>query len=225
MIKINLLPLEKRKPERTPLPRLFLIIVEAALVSILVFYIIFIYLKISDKDKEIQTLQTNFSQLSLLANEYDKKVSEKSKIEQMVKEIDDVTFRQLKWSEVIDALWDIIYNNPRIWLEEIKILDARGAQTELKKFMPGATFSPRCAIQLKCCAAGENTTAITNFRMDLKKHPKLCRIFDQVNPTPDFKVSLEEDSEEKFFISFTVILFNIGGQTTKESASLSPLPK
>src|SRR6185436_7575887 len=55
MIKINLLPTEKRKAERTPLPRFLLIASTAAAFFILLFYNIFILTQISRTRDDIAT--------------------------------------------------------------------------------------------------------------------------------------------------------------------------
>ena len=55
MIKINLLPTEKRKAERTPLPRFLLIASTAAAFFILLFYNLFVLKMISDYRQKLAT--------------------------------------------------------------------------------------------------------------------------------------------------------------------------
>jgi len=211
MLKINLLPLERRKLERTPFPRLFLIMIEASILTLLAVYVGFNYfVNIPEKNDRIQKLENDLKGLSSGISAYDSKIAQKTEIEQKLKEIQQVVFRDFEWFQINNAIKDVVLNNPKIWLETVKVLDARSSQSELRKILPDTKVIAKMGIQLKCRLAGNDLSAITRFRMQLKNHPVLLKFFDQVDPMIDFKISEEKDYEEGFSISFTVGLFNVG---------------
>lgn len=199
MLKINLLPPEKRKLEKTPLPRFLLII--AVVVAFLGVSIVctYLWIQIGNKEDQIALLEKNLKELEADVKKFEALSVELTTLEEQKKQIESVVSRPIRWSELIDTVWDIVVSNKRIWLEELKITDAGGASGELKKFMPGTKSPAEMGVVLKCNALGTDLDAMTNFRKDLKTNPKLSSLFNIVNIDPDYKI--EADS-----IKFTVSL-------------------
>src|SRR6185436_19597329 len=117
MIKINLLPTEKRKAERTPLPRFLLIASTAAAFFILLFYNLWILKLISDKKDEIAAQQAELQRLQPFVQEHDKLQAEEAALKNKVREIESLITRDVEYWRTVNALWEVIHQNPRVWID------------------------------------------------------------------------------------------------------------
>ena len=133
MIKINLLPTEKRKAERTPLPRFLLIASTAAAFFILLFYNLWILKLISDERNEIARQQDQLRLLQPFVQEHDRLRLEEEALKNKVREIEGLINRDVEFWRTVNALWEVIHQNKRVWIDTFQILDARGAPGELKR--------------------------------------------------------------------------------------------
>jgi uncharacterized protein YoxC len=206
MIRINLLPPEKRKLERTPLPIFIVIVADIAIGVAVLFYVISLILKIQDKNKEIQDKMAILVKLQNETTDYDTKKKEENDLSQKINSIKQSIGVKFKWSDVVDALWDVIQSNPKIWLDSIAVMDKRAIETEVKKKRFGEEAKPSLGLELKCHCAGYDPAYVTKFRNDLKKNSKLGAVFPVINRDIEYRVSEEKDFEERFSLSFTVIL-------------------
>src|SRR5687767_4212548 len=97
MIKINLLPTEKRKAERTPLPRFLLIASTAAAFFILLFYNLFLLKLISDKTDEIKRENDTLARLQPEVQLHDKLLAEQTALQNKVREIESLISRDVEF--------------------------------------------------------------------------------------------------------------------------------
>src|SRR5262247_2115371 len=104
MIKINLLPTEKRKAERTPLPRFLLIASTAAAFFILLFYNLFVLKLISDTTDDIKRQNDELARLQPAVQEHDKLVAEENALKNKVKEIESLINRDVEYWRTVNAL-------------------------------------------------------------------------------------------------------------------------
>lgn len=220
MIRINLLPVEKRHPEKTPLPRFLLVIAGAALTAVLLFFVIAALLKIFDINAQIGDLNKQVSSLAKDEETFDKLSTEKSQHQAAINDIRQAIDRPFDMWHVIDILWSILHAHPRIWLEEIRWLDAKAAESALKRMDPEAKAFPNYGVQLKCRAAGLDSHVITAFRMGLKEHPALSQKLPRINDNPEWKIDPEKDYDDEYSMAFEVTLWGptpaapAGGPTT-----------
>src|SRR4029453_11929821 len=124
MIKINLLPTEKRKAERTPLPRFLLIASTAAAFFILLFYNLFVLKMISDTQDDIARENKVLNDLQPAVAEHDKLVTDETALKNKVKEIQSLINREVEFWRTINALWDLIHNNPLVGFDAPRVLDS-----------------------------------------------------------------------------------------------------
>jgi hypothetical protein len=226
MIKINLLPTEKRKAERTPLPRFLLIASTAAAFFILLFYNLFILKMISDTTEEIKRQQENLARLRPDVELHDKLLAEETALKNKVREIESLISREVEYWRTINALWDVIHNNPRVWIDDIRILDARGAPGELRRVDPDSKDAVAYGVGMRCHVAGDEVTEMTKFRKALKDHPILQETLTLINFNVQWSVQDERglSSEEVHSIDFDISMFGLATKPKRKSAVPPPQP-
>jgi hypothetical protein len=205
MIKINLLPPEKRKAERTPVSRFALMLVDVVAAMLILAYLATIMLKIRDTQSQIDTQKATLNSLKSAVEQHDRLDKEVQMLAAKVREIEDLTKRDIEWWEAVNALWDVIHQNPRVWIDDLKMLDDRQATTDAKRMDPN--LAPLYGVSMRCHVAGNEVVEMTRFRNDLKNHPVLGRNLPLLNFDVDWRVEDERESQEKSSLSFQVTLF------------------
>lgn len=220
MIKINLLPTEKRKAERTPLPRFLLIASTAAAFFIMLFYNLFVLKLISDTQDEIGRQNQVLADLQPFVAEHDKLVGEQTALQNKVKEIESLINRDVEYWRTVNALWDVIHNNPRVWIDDLRILDSRQAPGELKRVDPDTKEAVAYAITMRCHVAGEEINEMTKFRKALKENPILQETLTLINFNVSWNVTEEKDkgSEASHFIDFDISMFGLATPPKRKPA-------
>ena len=208
MIRINLLPAEKRKQERTPLPRLTLIMITAAVATGLILYVTYILLEIRKTQNEIDAVTADLKSLQLRIPEFTRLTEERDKLVAKKNEIDALSKRDMDdgWWRAINALWDVINAYPRVWIDELRVLDEHGIQTEFKRADPDDKMIPPYGVTLRCHVAGDEVPEMTKFRNALKDNATLKETLTFVNINIDWKVDEEKDFDIKSSISFSIVM-------------------
>lgn len=207
MLKINLLPLEKRKPERTPIPRFALILALTAATVGITFYVVFLFIEISNLSKTIVEKNLRYDDVVKQVADFPILQAEASEKQSTWTQIEQVAVRPMRWSLAINALVNVIEKHPRIWIENITMLDAGTANSMRGSLVPGDRGATGGGVVIRCGAAGNDTAVMTKFRNDLKADPALKVYFDRINVSPDWTITTEEGYEENHSIPFTVTLF------------------
>jgi hypothetical protein len=206
MLKINLLPIERRKPERTPLPRFMVVAATALVAAAMVSWVLWILLQIRGVTSDIEDKTAALKRLEERVAEHDKFMERINQLKAKIAEIDSVTKPESEWWRAINALWDVIHGNKRVWVDEIKVLNETGVQAEVKKGDPDSKLTPPFGVTMRCHVAGHDVAGMTKFRSDLKDHVVLQELLPLVNFNPDWKVDEEKDYAEKTSIQFYVVL-------------------
>jgi len=211
MIKINLLPTEKRKAERTPLPRFLLIASTAAAFFILLFYNLWILKLISDKKDEIAGQQAELQRLQPFVQEHDKLLARQTELQNKVREIEGLITRDVEFWRTVNALWEVIHQNQRVWIDDIRILDSKTAPGELRRSDPETKEAVAYGVSMRCHVAGEEVTEMTKFRKALKDNTILQETLTLINFDVDWKVNeeKEKDSAETHSIDFSISMFGL----------------
>jgi hypothetical protein len=207
MIKINLLPVEKRKPEKTPLPRFGLILTNVAVGALVAVALIWQFLMMqSDRISRDEKKKTKDSLQGDVAK-WAAADAERSLLTTQHEEVSSITGTGVMWWEIMDALWEVVNDNPRIWLDDIASTDAPGATSVLQGYDPGrSTPPPPFGLAITCHSAGLDVLGMTKFRHDLREHPRLKRYFAEINFPVEWTVSEEPDYTERYSLSFRVNL-------------------
>ena len=221
MIKINLLPTEKRKAERTPLPRFLLIASTAAAFFILLFYNLWILKRISDKKDEIAMQQAELTRLAPFVQEHDKLLARQGELQNKVREIEGLINRDVEYWRAVNALWDVIHQNPRVWIDDRRILDARAAPGELRRGDPDTKEAVAYGVTMRCHVASEEVTEMTKFRKALKENLVLQENLTLINFDIDWRVNDEKDKDkdgqDSHSIDFAVSMFGLPTKPVKKA--------
>jgi hypothetical protein len=225
MIKINLLPTEKRRAERTPFPRLMLIVSTAGVAAGVTVIILFILLRIADTNAQITENKLTLARLAPQVAEFEKLTKIHNDLVTKVREIDSLITRDVPdgWWRAVNALWDEIHKNPKIWIDDLRVLDEKATVTEIKRIDPDdKTQASPYGITMKCHVAGDEVSEMTRFRNDLKSNPVLQELLTNINFNVDWKVEEEKDFEEKQSISFTISMFAAYPPPKKKALATAP---
>ena len=226
MIKINLLPTEKRKAERTPLPRFLLIASTAAAFFILLFYNLWILKRISDTVDATKEQNNILTSLKPQVDKYEALLAEETALKNKVKEIESLINRDVEYWRMVNALWDVIHSNPRVWIDDFRVLDARAAPGDLRRVDPDSKDAVAYGISMRCHVAGDDVIEMTKFRKALKDHPLLQEILTLINFNVMWNVSDEKmkEVEESHAIDFDISMFGLA-TPPKRKTTATPLPK
>src|SRR6266850_6172953 len=117
MIKINLLPPEKRKAERTPLPRFGLMMADAAVLGVVLILVIISYIQILNTEKEIEIQKGVLADLQPAVQKHDKLEREVTVLKGELEALGKITgLRPFEWWQIFDYVWDTVEDNKRVWL-------------------------------------------------------------------------------------------------------------
>lgn len=203
MLQINLIPVERRRKERTPLPRFIVII---AMVIVCLGILIW----------DVKTLLDTKS----LRHDLDEKKKELTSLQESVKNIPELLAKQLllvaweveadiitnsrpfKWWHAVDIIWDIFAEFPTVWITSFQTSD---------KGPSGRGREPMEAMmRFDCRSLGASTTTMTDFRRRLKNTPDLLNIFDAgINKDLFFNLvqNTESNAKEEWIVSFLIELY------------------
>jgi len=222
MIKINLLPLEKRKAERTPLPRFGLILANVAAAAAIVCIVIIELIRIAVNNSSINELETKSASLEKDAKAYDAEFDLNTKLRAKAGEVKSISGSPVEWWKVIDALWDVIHDNPKVWLDDIVMLDATTAKSAATAYDPASTATPPFGMTFACHSAGLDVSVLTKFRNDLRLKDLLRRTFQEINFNPEWTTAEHDEFSEKFSLNFKVQMIGATPGTVAPPAPPAP---
>ncbi|MFH1226664.1 MAG: hypothetical protein V1701_02020 [Planctomycetota bacterium] len=172
MITINLLPEDKRYKERTPLPRFLLLNAAIIILLLLVFWNAVLMAKLSGKDKVLDSEQDNLGKLQQQTIDFEKKAAEEKNLSEWKKAVDSViSTRPFSWYEAVDYLCDLISGSPTIWITSLRGEEGSGSKASAKGQVA-------YTLSIGCLSATDNVEKMTEFRIKLRHHPELGKIFD-----------------------------------------------
>jgi hypothetical protein len=178
MLQINLIPLERRRKDRTPLPRFLIIIGSIIMVLGLLFWDLTTWVNTNNEKGKLAVLKQEVEKKKSSLVDLSKLQDEKKQLEGWKQAADAVkALRVFKWWEVVDDLWYIFGEFPDIWISSFKGQDT--AQNPASKASIEATLS------FDCKGLGEDPKLMTNFREKLTLDaPEITNIFNRGITTP-----------------------------------------
>lgn len=221
MLRINLLPPEKRKLKKTPLYAFLPLVIGVAIVMAVAAGSVFVYFEKQSVDRQIAETEAHLKRLEPAVREHDHLQKQLQDLNERIKKVLDVTQRDIEWSRTLKNVLEVFGKNPKVWLDEIAFLDTQRVQSQIRRVSPTAREIPPFGLQLRCNVAPDmvpvgnnkfeprhNPEYITKFRMDLKLHPELNKVFQDVfPPNPEWKEMKDDAAVEKAFLQFEVFLF------------------
>ncbi len=201
MIRINLLPEERRRKEKTPLPR-FLAMNAAIIICLLLgIWNVYMYVGIEKQTERLRTDKGNLADLQKQTLEYNKMLAEEQKLNEWNEAATQIkNTREFYWWEKIDELWDVIYGARDVWITSLQATEAAASGNRGKAQVSAS-------ISMGCYAAGISSERMTSFRVKLKGHQGLKETFNLgINEPPQFSVVAQPQYKEEFAVKFDIDL-------------------
>lgn len=172
MIRINLLPLDKRRPEKPPLTNLLVVSGIVLVIACLTTYLGVSLTLLARKDKEIKGKNKERASLLPFEKQHDSLQKDVELMEQRSKAITEIKKgKHILWSRVVDELCECVANSSTIWLLSLRGTDK--ATTVRTGPGGGAATKTRSIVEreltLDIQSASEDYKKITEFRELLKE--------------------------------------------------------
>ena len=220
MIKINLLPLDKRKTERTPLKGAGLMIADALVFGVVAILVIISMIQIGHVNTRIEQQKKTLASLQDDVKRHDQLMAESIQLGRDFADLEKVTAaRPFLWSEVIDGVWEAVNKHKRVWLDSIEVSDGKQMDSKFKQLDGKTPFQgAKYGLVLKSHVGGIDLKGMTSFRGELKENDILSRYFPIVNFDTQWQVAEQKEFADKFSVDFEVLMLNTGQTTTNTQA-------
>jgi hypothetical protein len=189
MIRINLLPPDRRRAERTPFSHYMLNLLAAVLLIIVVIVLgaqVYWYLNLSgevdDYNKKITLIKVELDKAK-----YDQKQAEIDKVKAKERTVEQLSKRDVHWAKIFSTLWTVLDNEKALWITDLKVLNASQAKNLLRA--PGGRVGPGGAappygLTVKVSIFGHDGNRIVALREALRTHEYLSKFLPTINPNP-----------------------------------------
>lgn len=123
MLKVNLLPEDRRQRERTPLPRFIVLLVGVAIITSELAICGYGYMQWQTLLSEKERLQSRVKELQPKVETFNKLKEDISQLKQRKNILEEIRPEGLKekyqWSYAIDQLFTVIDESPGVWIENL----------------------------------------------------------------------------------------------------------
>jgi len=156
--------------------------------------------KLNSKNKTLEGVRGNLNKLQQQTVDFDKKVVEERNLSEWKKAVDSVTStRPFLWYEAVDQLCDLVSGSPTIWITSLRAEEG-GSKTSSKGQIA-------YTLGFSCLSATDNLERMTEFRIKLRRHPELGKIFDLgYEDALNLVKTAMPDYQEEFALKFDIEL-------------------
>ncbi len=204
MLKINLLPFERRHKDKTPILRLLSIYAAVVLSLVVLFWDVATYLKIGRGRQELDNKKKELIILKEATSGFDTVQKEVDNLKKRTETIETIqASRSFLWWETVDQLLDVVCDNPKMWLVSLE----GGELSGKSRSKPGQQIEAE--LKFDCLSAGLDIDLMTNFRTILKNHPGLKAGFPVINEIPEFQAKVMTEYKEGWALEFEIELSRI----------------
>jgi hypothetical protein len=225
MLRINLLPPERRRLKRPPLYALIPLALGVALCTAAVAVSFYFYFWMSQIEADIEIARQEHDQLKnveKVETRHSEKTAELKAIRDGVANINSILDEKtVEWAEILDALTEVASRHPSLWYEKIETMASGAAGSYLRSQDPKATGGS-FGLQVECSMAPDKVVVegketfqsdperMMKFREDLHSHPRIKALFGGIWPrTPEWVRVASADTQEGFYIKFTLRLISV----------------
>ena len=197
MLNINLIPLERRRKEKTPLPRFFIIIGVIVLCCGLSVWDVKTWLDTSKLKSDLQGKKADLKERQDAIQDLTQLMVKDADITLWLVQAQMTAYRSFKWWHGTDILLDIFNEHPNIWITSF---NASGSGKKV-------TGKPalEASMRFDCLALGSDTTPMTDFRRGLKNSIDLTNIFNAgINEELSYNLMKLKDG---WAVSFVIELY------------------
>lgn len=189
MIRINLLPEQYRRSERTS-PKVFGAMLVAVVLTCSVFgwFGLIYFGKLKELERKHETISNTLATESKRASYYDQLVAEEKDFSKRSKTITTIASSRMPWTKVLDELIDVINNNTDrhvAWFANLDIKEGNTAKAGPSVNMPGLV-------------QGSKITMVANFHEDLEKTNFFRDVKDVSQPSAAKKTDKERYPQEAY---------------------------
>lgn len=210
MIRVNLLPPERRRPERTPLPRLLLILTAVALTAIVAGVVGLAVFRWLGVKGEIEGLQKEKAVMRDNVAKHAKLTAEINLVKKMEDQVKKLASRDVKWWKILDEIWMILDAEPAVWIKSFKIVDESKARGLVKQMSASSGSSPRgrgpsppYGVEVKLEMYGHDDERMTNIRDQLAANKYLKEKLPQINALATYINKMKDGVKTK---EFTIVM-------------------
>ncbi|MFA7692561.1 MAG: hypothetical protein GX117_01640 [Candidatus Hydrogenedentes bacterium] len=123
MIKINLLPVELRPIQRTPLPHIFSLVVLGATIIFLGNSFVSLQTKLNSVERQVKSTQKKLDALESTVQEFESLQNQKEMLQKKIGAIQTILADRWVWSEHLHLLATLTPEN--IWYKRIRVLSRK----------------------------------------------------------------------------------------------------
>ncbi|MGE4159619.1 MAG: hypothetical protein AB7F75_11060 [Planctomycetota bacterium] len=213
MQTINLLPMEMRPKEATPLKLIATLYVGVALIFSLIMWGIYLQAAvIPPMERTIEDLTLEIKALKPEAEYYDRLKAENEALNKRAQMVDDLRARRIEWALKLDQLWDIMDSSRTSWLASFTLgeveSESDGKKKDAKEKLPQLTLQV-ISSRFQDDAGPLDMTAeslIKDFIDHIKSHEDFVREFDIEPPTTWAIADSKWVAHKRLTIQYQVIL-------------------
>ncbi|HLG42265.1 MAG TPA: hypothetical protein VI643_02785 [Planctomycetota bacterium] len=223
MLRINLLPPERRRLRRTPIYALLPLALGVFLAAGSLALAAYFYVEMTIIEDQLRETDAQIESKKHVRAQHAQLTADLAGIREEVRNITTIVNQgRPEWAEILGAIVEVSSKNPHIWFEKVDILSATAASAALRRFSPQANVPTTFGVQLDCNSAPEkvleegkasyigNPELIFKFREELRMHPTLRNAFKEMQPiNPDWQLVSDQGSVEGFKLKFSVYLIAV----------------
>ncbi len=222
MIRINLLPPELRRPERTPPARLYTTYLGVALTVGAIALGAWIFMQIKVLESEIANLEAQKRAAEAAVAEYAKVKEERDRYQARKDAVDQIKAkRKFRWSKQLDTLADAVDQTPRLWLASIKFGDGSPSGVDARK-TGGRTVEYYMEMRDAQTATNDKDLYFEVEKVLTQKFIDTAAFGKLVDPS-SIKVEKQEKYIEAWSHKFTILLLGLS-QAAKPAGPPGTVP-
>lgn len=207
MIRVNLIPHDKRPIEKVPVPLASIFVIGAVSILAALGLTFMQFMDLEDKKSGLNDKRTESEKLNKFVAEADKLQKERDSLEEEDKSIGVVAKRAVFWNEVVYEVCQLAANVDGLVLTEVAVLGEKEILPAYKQVDTQAKVGPTMGIKIVANAYDIQPETILKFRKLVKKSEMLKQILPVINDVFGWK-DKKGTSREAPSIEFEVFLFS-----------------
>lgn len=169
MIKINLLPLDKRRADRTPIGRFLLILLGVAVgcsMAAAMLWLWFLKIGPAEEERAQLTAYNDGAEAGVIKEKYARLKGEEDAFKARKDTIEKLK-PSFRWSDIVDVICERLHTlHPKIWITGMRVLEPPELATEQQTM--GLSFKPLVGFVVDCQSATWDPEPLLNFRRDVQ---------------------------------------------------------
>lgn len=193
MIRINLLPLEARRAESTPLPRLLVTLAGTALLAMMFFTALWLFLAAIPAQNNLKTTkETLLRQQQQLARQADQIEAKIKHYERRASAVKALNTARIQWAEQLDWICDQVPED--VWLSTVTVRAPANRSGRASESGP--------IIVMKAFCSGTDEARVANFLKTIQAHSQFARFYQSA----DWSTITRSETKTGEILGFTVSL-------------------